>query len=166
MGCELSPMQGMHGRSRPQTVTQLKLQQSFCEHPINVAQAAKSAAAAVCQVPASRHSTLLFMTQAAETAEAATAAVCDVTYGTPDKAASHQQDGAGVGILSAAAWLHCRPLYQFPSLPMVIYSGQLTPPPPPPSCPTYVLSHIQHCCVTCYMTRFIHCLPALPAQHL
>lgn len=91
------------------------------------------------------------MTQAAETAEATAAALCDVPDSASDKAAYHQQDCAGVGILSAAAWLHCGPLYQLPGVPMVTHSNQLTPTPLPSPLPhinPYTFSNIQHSCVT------------------
>ena len=65
--------------------------------------------------------------QAIETAEAAAAAICDVPCSAPDKAAYHQQDGAGVALLPAAAGLHCGPLHQLPGLRMVTHLKQLKP---------------------------------------
>ena len=73
------------------------------------------------------------MMQAAEAAEAPATAVCDVPYSAPDKAAHHQQDCAGMGVLSAAAGLHCGLVHQLPGLRMVTYLKQLHIPPPPPS---------------------------------
>lgn len=85
------------------------------------------------------------MTQAAETAEATAAAICHVPDSASDKAAYHQQDCASVGILSAAAWLHCGPLYKLPGVPMVIHSNQLTLTPdlPLPLFPTSIHIHSQ-----------------------
>ena len=88
------------------------------------------------------------MMQAPETAEAAATAVCDVSYSTPDKAADHQQDCAGVGVLPAAAGVHCGPLHQLPGLRMVTYLMQLNSPPAQSTLPA------PH-------TQAINCIPSI-----
>ena len=79
------------------------------------------------------------MVQAAKTAKAAAAAVCHVPNSAPDKAAHCRKDCAGVGVVPAAAWLHCGPLHQLPGLLMVTHPNQLPAPSSPrlPATPSH-----------------------------